>query len=89
MTTYEKTTRLARLIGLDYITDGHGVWRRDKPHHSVPWAPYECEADLEPIEAWLAQHPENWRITPQLYPSPAMLCKERREAANAAEGRHR
>ena len=71
MTTNEKTICLARLIGLEHKTvdarvvatravawtDGSVEWRW------YPWRPYECEADLEPIKAWLKIHHPKWPRT--------------------------
>jgi hypothetical protein len=71
MTTHNKTIRLARLIGLEHKTvdarvvatravartDGSVEWRW------YPWRPYECEADLEPIKAWLKIHYPKWPRT--------------------------
>ena len=57
----QKTLRLARLIGLDHASDGPRGWRRDLPHHSVPWRPYERAADLVPIRCWLDGRYPDWR----------------------------
>ena len=77
MSTYEQTKRLARLIGLDYHASEskQKVWRQTVilGRKWPEWWPYGCEADLEPIKAWLAQHHSGWRLA-NLSPTPAMIC---------------
>ena len=73
MKYYNETIRLAKLIGLDYHTEGCHVWRRDKHHHFVPWAPFVREADWEPIREWVQEnHPcwDGWD-----WSSPAAYCR--------------
>lgn len=73
MNNYQKTLKLAQLISLEYVTEGQDVWRRNKPYDSVPWRPYECEADLQPIREWVAkEHPEWWFRGP--VNTPAEYC---------------
>ena len=76
MTTYEKTVRLARLIGLDYHASEskRKVWRQTRPCHEwTLWRPYECLANLEPIMRWLEREHPAW-LRSQPYEYQAAFC---------------
>jgi DNA repair exonuclease SbcCD ATPase subunit len=57
---YDETKRLARLIGLDYQYDDEKRIVQRFANEWVPWRPFECGNDLEPIAEWLNANDPEW-----------------------------